>query len=137
MMAPLHERGPRNLFHREAGDPPRPWMGPSRLSHNTPRDPNRNCHRTSRDRAGRRFRVAAGPHAVRRTTGGSGPLIAFEGDRGFRGRLDAAPCEWFDRLASSLDRRVAPRIVLLLLGTVVARSWRSVTSRIGSTRFSD
>ena len=32
-----------------------------------------------------------------------------------------APCQWFARLATALDRRSAPRLVLLFLGAVLAR----------------
>ena len=32
-----------------------------------------------------------------------------------------APCQWFGRLATALDRRSAPRLVLLFLGAVLAR----------------
>ena len=32
-----------------------------------------------------------------------------------------APCQWFARLASALDRRSAPRLALLFLGAVLAR----------------
>ena len=32
-----------------------------------------------------------------------------------------APCQWFSRLASALDRRSAPRLALLFLGAVLAR----------------
>ena len=38
-----------------------------------------------------------------------------------------APCQWFARLASALDRRSAPRLALLFLGTVLARGRRTVT----------
>ncbi len=48
-------------------------------------------------------------------------------------------CQWFPQLASSLDRRSAKRFVLLLVGAVLARGRRSVTSWIRaaglSTRF--
>ena len=39
-------------------------------------------------------------------------------------------CQWFPQLASSLDRRSAPRLVLLFLGAVLARGRRTVTSGI-------
>jgi SRSO17 transposase len=38
-----------------------------------------------------------------------------------------APCQWFARLASALDRRSAPRLALLFLGAVLARGRRTVT----------
>jgi hypothetical protein len=41
-----------------------------------------------------------------------------------------APCQWFSRLASALDRRSAPRLALLFLGAVLARGRRTVTSWI-------
>jgi hypothetical protein len=41
-----------------------------------------------------------------------------------------APCQWFPRLASALDRRSAPRLALLFLGAVLARGRRTVTSWI-------
>jgi DDE superfamily endonuclease len=43
---------------------------------------------------------------------------------------DPSPCQWFARLASALDRRSAPRLVLLFLGAVLARGRRTVTSWI-------
>jgi hypothetical protein len=39
-----------------------------------------------------------------------------------------APCQWFSRLASALDRRSAPRLALLFLGAVLARGRRTVTA---------
>src|SRR3954466_6395335 len=48
-----------------------------------------------------------------------------------------APCQWFDRLASALDRRSAPRLALLFLGTVLARGRRTVTSWIRAAKLSD
>ena len=41
-----------------------------------------------------------------------------------------APCQWFARLASALDRRSAPRLALLFLGAILARGRRTVTSWI-------
>src|SRR4051794_31586220 len=41
-----------------------------------------------------------------------------------------APCQWFARLAAALDRRSAPRLVLLFLGAVLARGRRAVTTWI-------
>jgi hypothetical protein len=41
-----------------------------------------------------------------------------------------ASCQWFSRLAAALDRRSAPRLVLLFLGAVLARGRRTVTSWI-------
>ena len=43
---------------------------------------------------------------------------------------DPSPCQWFARLAYALDRRSAPRLVLLFLGAVLARGRRAVTSGI-------
>ncbi len=37
-------------------------------------------------------------------------------------------CQWFSRLASTLDRRSAPRLVLLFLGAVPAVGRRTVTT---------
>src|SRR3954452_23869379 len=48
-----------------------------------------------------------------------------------------APCQWFPQLASALDRRSAPRLALLLLGAVLARGRRTVTSWIRAARLSD
>src|SRR5262245_55922800 len=47
-----------------------------------------------------------------------------------------APCQWFPRLASALDRRSAPRLILLFLGAVLARGRRTVTSRIRAAELS-
>src|SRR5512135_875498 len=41
---------------------------------------------------------------------------------------DPSPCQWFSRLAA-LDRRSTPRLILLFLGTVLARGRRTVPSR--------
>src|SRR5436189_2685110 len=49
----------------------------------------------------------------------------------------AAPCQWFARLASALDRRSAPRLALLFLGAVLARGRRTVTSWIRASGLSD
>ena len=46
-------------------------------------------------------------------------------------------CQWFPRLASALDRRSAPRLVLLFLGAVLARGRRTVTSWIRAAGLSD
>jgi hypothetical protein len=48
-----------------------------------------------------------------------------------------APCQWFLRLASALDRRSAPRFALLLLGAVLARGRRTVTSWIRAAQLGD
>src|SRR3954447_21152322 len=40
------------------------------------------------------------------------------------------PCHWFSRLASALDPRSAPRLVLLFVGAILARGRRTVTSWI-------
>src|SRR5262245_29623333 len=47
------------------------------------------------------------------------------------------PCQWFSRLARSLDRRSAPRLALLFLGAVLARGRRIVTSWIRAAKLSD
>jgi hypothetical protein len=47
-----------------------------------------------------------------------------------------APCQWFSRLASALDRRSAPRLALLFLGAVLARGRRTVTGWIRAARLS-
>lgn len=44
--------------------------------------------------------------------------------------LTPAPCEWFSRLAAARDRRSAMRLALLLLGSVLARGRRAVTTWI-------
>jgi DDE superfamily endonuclease len=48
-----------------------------------------------------------------------------------------APCQWFDRLAAALDRRSAPRLALLLLGAVLARGRRTVTTWIRAAQLGD
>jgi hypothetical protein len=48
-----------------------------------------------------------------------------------------APCQWFTRLAATLDRRSAPRLAWLFLGVVLARGRRTVTSGIRAARLSD
>jgi hypothetical protein len=48
-----------------------------------------------------------------------------------------APCQWFARVAAALDRRSAPRLALLLLGAVLARGRRTVTSWIRAAGLSD
>jgi hypothetical protein len=48
-----------------------------------------------------------------------------------------APCQWFARLASALDRRSASRLALLFLGAVLARGRRTVTSWIRAAGLSD
>lgn len=50
---------------------------------------------------------------------------------------DPSPGQWFSRLASALDRRSAPRLVLLFLGAVLARGRRTVTSWIRAAGLSD
>ena len=45
-----------------------------------------------------------------------------------------APCQWFSWLAAALDRRSAPRLALLLLGT--ARGRRTVTTWISAAKLS-
>src|SRR4051794_25200372 len=46
------------------------------------------------------------------------------------------PCQWFSWLAAALDRRSAPRLALLLLGAVLARGRRTVTSWIKAAKLS-
>lgn len=46
------------------------------------------------------------------------------------------PCQWFDRLADALDKRSAPRLAWLLLGAVLARGRRTVTTWIRAARLS-
>ena len=48
-----------------------------------------------------------------------------------------APCQWFSWLAAALDRRSAPRLALLLLGAVLARGRRTVTTWIRAAQLSD
>jgi hypothetical protein len=48
-----------------------------------------------------------------------------------------APCQWFARLASALDRRSARRLALLLLGAILAPGRRTVTSCIRAATLSD
>ena len=48
-----------------------------------------------------------------------------------------APYQWFSRLAAALDRRSAPRLALLLLGAVLARGRRTVTTWIRAAKLSD
>jgi hypothetical protein len=47
-----------------------------------------------------------------------------------------APCQWFSQLASVLDRRSAPRLARLFLGTVLARGRRAVTTWIRGAKLS-
>jgi DDE superfamily endonuclease len=47
-----------------------------------------------------------------------------------------APCQWFARLATPLDRRSAPRLALLFLGAVLARGRRTVTAWIRAAKLS-
>jgi hypothetical protein len=49
----------------------------------------------------------------------------------------AAPCQWFSRLATALDRRSALRLALLFLGAVLARGRSTVTSWIRAAGLSD
>jgi hypothetical protein len=48
-----------------------------------------------------------------------------------------APCQWFTRLASALDRRSAPRLALLFLGALLSRGRRTVTTWIRAAALSD
>ena len=50
---------------------------------------------------------------------------------------DPSPCQWFSRLAAALDRRSAPRLVLLFLGAVLARGRTTVTSWIRAAGLSE
>ena len=50
---------------------------------------------------------------------------------------DSKTCQWFPRLASALDRRSAPRLVLLFLGAVLARGRRTLTSWIRAAGLSN
>jgi len=47
------------------------------------------------------------------------------------------PCQWFVRLAGSLDRRSAPRLALLFVGAVLARGRRTVTTWIRAAGLSE
>src|ERR1700754_3431527 len=47
------------------------------------------------------------------------------------------PCQWFLRLAAVLDPRCAPRLARLLLGAVLARGRRTVTSWIRAAGLSN
>jgi hypothetical protein len=46
-------------------------------------------------------------------------------------------CHWFSRLASALDTRSAPRLAWLLVGAVLARGRRTVTSWVRAAGLSD
>jgi hypothetical protein len=46
-------------------------------------------------------------------------------------------CNWFSRLASALDPRSAPRLAWLLVGAVLARGRRTVTSWVRAAGLSD
>src|SRR5687768_3102706 len=46
-------------------------------------------------------------------------------------------CHWFSRLASALDPRSAPRLAWLLVGAVLARGRRTVTSWVRAAGLSD
>src|SRR6478672_10034672 len=46
-------------------------------------------------------------------------------------------CQWFSRLASALDPRSAPRLAWLLVGAVLARGRRTITSWIRAAGLSD
>src|SRR6516164_3798588 len=48
-----------------------------------------------------------------------------------------APCQWFSRLATALDRRSSPRLALLFFGAVLARGRRTVTTWIRAVKLSD
>src|SRR3954467_13079030 len=46
-------------------------------------------------------------------------------------------CHWFSRLASALDPRSAPRLAWLLVGALLARGRRTVTSWVRAAGLSD
>src|SRR3954449_5210884 len=46
-------------------------------------------------------------------------------------------CHWFSRLASALDPRSAPRLAWLLVGAVLARRRRTLTSWVRAAGLSD
>src|SRR6476659_2957236 len=46
-------------------------------------------------------------------------------------------CQWFSRLTSALDPRSAPRLAWLLVGAILARGRRTVTSWIRAAGLSD
>src|SRR6187399_1272906 len=46
-------------------------------------------------------------------------------------------CHWFSRLASALDPRSAPRLAWLMVGAVLARGRRTVTSWVRAAGLSD
>src|SRR5947209_8155993 len=48
-----------------------------------------------------------------------------------------APCQWFPHLATALDPRSAPRLVLLFLGAVLAAGRRTVTSWLRAAGITD
>jgi hypothetical protein len=48
-----------------------------------------------------------------------------------------APCQWFTRLASVLDKRSASRLALLFFGALLARGRRTVTTWIRAAGLSD
>ena len=50
---------------------------------------------------------------------------------------DVPPCQWFSRLAASLDRRSTLRLAWLFLGALLARGRRTVTSWIRAAGLSD
>jgi hypothetical protein len=52
-------------------------------------------------------------------------------------RHDACSRQWFDRLATPLDRGSAARLVLLFLGALLARGRRTVSSWIRAAKLSD
>src|SRR3954470_14883242 len=49
----------------------------------------------------------------------------------------AVTCQWSSQLAAALDSRSAPRLALLLLGAVLARGRRTVTTWIRAAKLSD
>jgi hypothetical protein len=50
---------------------------------------------------------------------------------------DTTSCQWFSDLAVALDRRSAPRFILLFIGAILARGRRTVTSWIRAAGLSD
>jgi hypothetical protein len=73
---------------------------------------------------------------MRQETEGKGPRLQREMASALCPPL-LALCQWFSWLASALDRRSAPRLVLLFLGAVLARGRRTVTSWIRAAKLSD
>ena len=47
------------------------------------------------------------------------------------------PCQWFPRLAASLDPRSAPQLALLFLDALLARGRRTITAWLRAAGLSD